>query len=214
MSAAIKSTLISVEWNYSIIPLYRSSGDHEEYFNISEFRYNRSSFVLTLCPAGLQIELRYKRNFDISEFDISRIMLYKTNILQSKQKNYQPEPYQHRLQCQLELQPCTAALVAGAASRQQASQRTPCWVTLPWLHSAFMYSYESQQQECRYSHRDATLPVSRVELDNFSASRLLSLCASVVEHVRILSRLITVSLSGRCMQWQLKYILSVLMINP
>ena len=51
--------------------LYRSSGDHDEYFDISEFRYNRSSFVLTLCPAGLQIELRYKRNFDISELDIA-----------------------------------------------------------------------------------------------------------------------------------------------
>ena len=56
---------------YSIILLYRSSGDHDEYFDISEFRYNRSSFVLTLCPAGLQIELRYKQNFDISEFDIA-----------------------------------------------------------------------------------------------------------------------------------------------
>ena len=43
--------------NYSIILLYRSSGDRDEYFDISKFRYNRSSFVLTLCPAGLQIEL-------------------------------------------------------------------------------------------------------------------------------------------------------------
>ena len=57
--------------NYSIILLYQSSGDRDEYFDISEFRYNRSSFVLILCPTGLQIELRYKRNFDISEFDIA-----------------------------------------------------------------------------------------------------------------------------------------------
>ena len=56
---------------YSIILLYRSSGDHDEHFDISKFRYNRSSSVLTLCPAGLQIELWYKRNFDISEFDIA-----------------------------------------------------------------------------------------------------------------------------------------------
>ena len=56
---------------YSIILLYRSSGDRDEYFDISKFRYNRSSFVLTLCPAGLQIDRRYKRNFDISEFDIA-----------------------------------------------------------------------------------------------------------------------------------------------
>ena len=56
---------------YSIILLYQSSGDRDEYFDISKFRYNRSPLVLTLCPVGLQIELRYKRNFDISEFDIA-----------------------------------------------------------------------------------------------------------------------------------------------
>ena len=60
-----------INCGYSMILLYRSSGDRDEYFDISKFRYNRSSFVLTLCPAGLQIELRYKRNFDMSEFDIT-----------------------------------------------------------------------------------------------------------------------------------------------
>ena len=61
----------SVRLLYSIILLYRSSGDRDEYFDISKFRYNRSSFVLTLCPAGLQIKPRYKWNFDISKFDIA-----------------------------------------------------------------------------------------------------------------------------------------------
>ena len=65
--------------DYSIILLYRSSGDHDEYFDISKFRYNRSSFVLTLCSAGLQIELRYKRNFDISEFDIAGLYCNNNN---------------------------------------------------------------------------------------------------------------------------------------
>ena len=69
--ALVFSSSISLLTEYSIILLYRSSGDRDEYFDISKFQYNRSSFVLTLCPAGLQIELRYKRNFDINEFDIA-----------------------------------------------------------------------------------------------------------------------------------------------
>ena len=69
---------------YSTILLYRTSGDRDEYFDIliyCKFRYNQSSFVVTLCPAGLQIELRYKRNFDIIEFDIAGLCCSKYSAL-------------------------------------------------------------------------------------------------------------------------------------
>ena len=100
MSAAIKSTLISVEWNY-------------------------------------------KTNIPQSVPSLNRRIISQSHINNPT----------YRLQCQLELQPCTAARVAGEAFRQQAFSCSMCWGStdpihaewpyVPWLRAAFMYSYES-----------------------------------------------------------------------
>ena len=74
MSAAIKSTLISVEWNY-------------------------------------------KTNIPQSVPSLNRRIISQSHINNPT----------YRLQCQLELQPCTAARVAGEAFRQQAFSCSMCW---------------------------------------------------------------------------------------
>jgi hypothetical protein len=56
---------------YSRTPLYRSSGDRRDNFDITEVRYNRYGGV-TAQLAGTWERLLNNREFDISEFDIVR----------------------------------------------------------------------------------------------------------------------------------------------